>query len=127
MAKAKTKKEVKGRQVKSRKGKVAFVLMVISVILLLINGSLLILGRNWFAAIFGGMGYSVSANSFITYGIIWIVLAVLMWVTTVRISKRQIASEKWLLLALSIITVFAGRLESGILALIAAIIYLTQK
>lgn len=121
---AKTKKE----EVKpKRKGKAAFVLMAISVILLLVNGSLLILGRNWLAAIFGEMGYSVSANSFITYGIIWLVLAVLMWVTTIRISKKAVKSEKWLLLALSIITLFAGRLESGILALIAAIIYLTQK
>ncbi len=123
------KKEVKAnvKQVKSKKGKVAFVLMAISVILLLINGALLILARNWFAAIFGGMGYNVSAASFLTYGIIWLVLAILMWVTTARIREKGIRSEKWLLIALSIITMFSGRLESGILALIAALLYLAEK
>lgn len=112
---------------KTGKGKAAFVLMAISVALLLINGSLLILARKWFAVIFGGMGYSISAASFLTYGIIWLVLAILMWVTTARIRKENIKSEKWLLLALSIITMISGRVESGILALIAALLYLTEK
>jgi succinate-acetate transporter protein len=75
----------------------------------------------------GSLGYTASVGSFLTYGIIWLVLAVLMWLTTVRIRKKQIASEKWLLLALSIITMFAGRIESGVLALIASILYLRQK
>lgn len=112
---------------KGRKGKVAFVLMAISVILLLINGSLLILARNWFAVIFSGMGYSVSASSFLTYGIIWLFLGILMWVTTARIRKENVKSEKWLLLALSIITIISGRIESGILALIATLLYLAEK
>ncbi len=116
------------REVKTKKkGKAAFVLMAIAVILLLINGLLLILARNWIASMLESLGYTVSTGSFITYGIIWLVLAGLMWITTVRISKKQIASEKWLLFALAIITMFAGRVESGILALIAAVLYLRQK
>ena len=120
---AKTKKEVKPK----KKGKAAFVLMAIAVILLLINGLLLIFARDWLASMLASLGYTVSIASFITYGIIWLVLAALMWVTTIRIRNKGITSEKWLLLALAIITMFAGRLESGILALIASILYLRQK
>ena len=127
MAKRKPAKQVKKEVKPKSTSKAAFVLMMIAVILLSINGLLLVLARNWLADIFAGLGYSVPVGSFITYGIIWLVLAVLMWVTTIRIRKKQAKSEKWLLLALSIITMFSGRLESGILALIASIIYLVKK
>ncbi len=124
MAKAKAKKEVKAKGSRSR---AAFVLMVISVILLFINGSLMILARKGLASIFAELGYTISMSFFITYGIIWLALGILMWITTLRIGKKAVKSEEWLLLALSIVTMMAGRLESGILALIAAIIYLVKK
>jgi len=113
--------------VKSKKGKVAFVLMAISAVLLLVNGILLVIARKWLAAMLGTVGYSIPVASLLTYGIIWIVLGILLWVTTVRIRKENAKSEKWLLLALSIIVMISGRLESGVLALIAALLYLNEK
>jgi len=127
----KAKKEVKPvRQVK--KSKAPFVLNIIAVCLLLINGLTMIFGREWMANMivkYGNfnMGIEVLSSNFLTLGIIWLILGILIWVGTVRVQKGASRIEKWYLFALAIITLLSGRGESGILTLIGSIMYLKRK
>ena len=122
---AKQKKEVKPK----KKSRAAFVLAFIAVAILLLNGLLVIFMRSKLASLLADYtGKVINAGTLLTYGIIWLALAVLVWITAQRIEKTQIKSEKWLLLALGVITIFpGGRVESGILVLISALLYLRQK
>lgn len=126
MAKKRAKKEVIAK--KARKSKAAFVFGFIGVLILLVNGLLVILMRNKLAeVILTYTGSMINASALLTYGIVWIALSALIWTTLHRVEKLQLKSEKWLLLAFSVITLIAGRVESGVLVLISAIIYLTKK
>jgi len=124
---AKKVKEVKAKK-SARKSRAAFVLAFIAVVILLVNGLLVsFMSKKLSSLLALYTGNVINASAMLTYGIIWIVLAAFIWMTMHRIEKLQLKSEKWLLLALAVITFIAGRLESGVLVLISAIIYLRQK
>lgn len=122
------KKEVQVKPLRKEKSsKVARILVYIAATFLVLNGIISVLARNWFVRMMQQYGFTITAASLVTYGIIWLVLAFLFWATVKKIEETGLKSEKWLLLALSVITFFAGRWEAAILALIASIIYLRQK
>jgi hypothetical protein len=124
----KGKKEVIAKQVKKEKrNKLAYVLVLIASVFLLINGLLAIAAKDLIVKIMQQSGITTSAASWVTYGIIWIVLAFLLFIGVKKIESTGIRSEKWLLLALSVITLFSGMWLAGILLLVAAIIYLREK
>ncbi|MFH0831264.1 MAG: hypothetical protein V1886_00120 [archaeon] len=126
MAKKRAKKEVMAK--KARKSKVAFVFGFIGVLILLVNGLLVILMRNKLAEIIlTYTGSMINTSALLTYGIVWLALSALIWTTLHRIEKLQLKSEKWLLLAFAVITMVSMRIESGVLVLISAIIYLAKK
>ena len=127
MAKRARRKEVKAKKSEKR-SRAAFVLAFIAVVILLVNGLLVsFMSKKLSSLIALYTGNVINASAMLTYGIIWIVLAAFIWMTMHRIEKLQLKSEKWLLLVFAVITFLAGRLESGILVLISAIIYLRQK
>ena len=124
---AKKIEEVKAKK-GAKKSRAAFVLAFIAVVILLVNGLLVsFMSKKLSSLIALYTGNVINASAMLTYGIIWIVLAAFIWMTMHRIEKLQLKSEKWLLLVFAVITFLAGRLESGILVLISAIIYLRQK
>ena len=118
------KKEVK-RAVK--KSKAPFVLNIIAIIILLLNSAIVLLGKKWVVRMLTQYGLEALAANLLTYGVIWLILGILIWISTVRVEKSGSRVEKWYLFALSIITLFSGRLESGILTLIGSIMYLNRK
>lgn len=129
---AKAKKEVKPR----KKGRAAFVLCSIAVFLLFFNGIVAVLLKDMLSDILKN-GYNIikSPISILTDGVIWVVLAALVWVTMYRTEKLDIKSEKWLLLSLGVISILSEFISgvgtfafiAGILVLAASIIYLRRK
>jgi hypothetical protein len=127
--KLKVKKEVSAKKSRARViwGRVAFGFACLSVFILLINGLLIIFAGDFIMSVFLQIGVTVSKISLITYGIIWLILAVMTWVTALRVQNIGVRSEKWLLFVLGVITAVTGRLESGFFTAIAGVIYLLQK
>ena len=93
MAKRVERKEIKVKK-SVKRGRVAFVLAFIAVFLLLLNGLLVILMRAKLASLLVVYtGEVINASALLTYGIIWLALAVLIWITAQRIERTQIKSE----------------------------------
>ena len=126
-AKAIASKQLK--QVKPvKKGQAPLVLNMIASIWLLVNGLLLIIGKTWFARLMSiYSGQTVDAASLLSWGIIWLILGILVWASTLRVESKNNKVEKWYLFALGVITLLTGRLESGILIIIGSAIYLKRK
>jgi len=157
MAKKRAKKVKQIKQVKqARKQKIllgkynraGFVLICISVILLLFNGIYYAIARNLIAqrfiegvqeakemieaTIVFPFTMAQIAGFLLTLGIIWIVLAILLWITMCQIEITKRKTQKWFLLVVAIITLLSGLISplviiSGVLAIIASIIYLRKK
>jgi len=125
-----------------------FVLICIAVILLLFNGIYYAIARNLIAqrfiecvqeakemieaTIVFPFTMAQIAGFLLTLGIIWIVLAILLWITMCQIEITKRKTQKWFLLVVAIITLLSGLISplviiSGVLAIIASIIYLRKK
>lgn len=132
MAKKRISRTVKAAALKEtkqvKKSNVPYVLAFIATAFLLVNGLTIALISKDFATLMGLVaGVSVDASSLVTTGIIWIVLGILIWITMHEIEKKNSSSQKWFLFVIGLIAMISGRLESGVLASIAGVLYLTRK
>ena len=156
MAKKRAKKKaIKKKPAKKKErillgkyNRAGFVLICISVILLLFNGIYYAIARNLIAqrfiegvqeakemievTIVFPFTMAQIASLLLTLGIIWIVLAILLWITMCQIEITKRKTQKWFLLVVAIITLLSGLISplviiSGVLAIIASIIYLRKK
>jgi uncharacterized membrane protein SirB2 len=103
----------------------ANVLVIISEVLLILFGLIAIVFQHKiFEAIKGIQG--LTENLLLTYGIVWIILAVLIHFVNKSIRKNNDKATKWFLFVLGLVAFGVGRLE-GILTIIASITYLTKN
>jgi len=126
MAKKKlARKEV---QVKGKKGAAAYVLLFIAVFFLYVNSIFAVLARKQISLLLEKQyGLPASEIALVTYAVIWFTIGTIAWITNYKINKTENRNQKWMLFALSIITMTAGRVESGVVMLIASILYLRRK
>jgi len=129
MAKTKKKSPKKEQKIEDKKSKsrVAYMLTSIASAFLLFTGIVFLSSKQRIVEMMKQYEVTITYSSIVTYSIIWFVLAFLLWFTARKIEITELKSEKWLLFALSLITIFSGSLVAGLLALIASIIYLRQK
>lgn len=123
MPKTKAKKGVE----KVKKSKVAYVLLFVAVFFLFINSVFALLARKQISIMLEQYGVISSELALVTYALIWLIIGTLAWTTNYKIDKTDNRNQKWMLFILSIITMIAGRIEAGIIMLIASILYLRQK
>ena len=123
MPKPKIKEEAK----KAKKSKVAYVLLFVAVLFLFVNSVFALLARKQISIILEQYGIISSELALVTYALIWLIIGTLAWTTNYKIDKTNNRNHKWMLFILSIITMIAGRIEAGIIMLIASILYLRQK
>jgi len=68
----------------------------------------------------------ITESLLLTYGIIWIILGLIIFIVNSSVKKTGSKAMKWLLLVLGFAALTSGRLE-GILAMAAALIYIIRK
>jgi hypothetical protein len=125
-AKVAAKKAIAAKPVKKRRA--PFILNIIAAVLLLVNGILMTLANKWIATMVTTYGGTlIEAQTILSLGIVWLILGILTWVSTIRVENRGNTAEKWYLFALGVITLITGRIESGVLIIIGSIIYLNKK
>ncbi len=146
MAKAKRKAIQKKEVLKAKKGDfwthLAFALVVVSIVILILGGIYSIWARDRIAqavkdvieselkkqAIDAGDISGMLAFVSAAFGVLWIIIALLMGITLVRIEKTGKRKYKVLLLVISVVAMITGRFfDAGILSLIGSIIYLRKK
>ena len=128
------KRKIKNPRIKIKPPAAANVLVIITIIILILNGILAIALSDWIIQQIeaAALKFTINKGALITYGITWLILAVLVFISNNKIranimqKKLEDQSWMWFLLVVSIVTIFVGRLESGILLLIASIIYLVK-
>jgi len=129
------KRRVKRKvEIEMKPSKTANALAITAIIFLTLNGILAISLSKWIIQEIQKQltGVTLNQAALITYGIVWLILAFLVLITNNKI-KMNIKQKNlddmswmWFLLVVSIVVIFTGRLESGILLLIASIIYLSK-
>lgn len=72
-----------------------------------------------------GIALGTLSTSILVIALIWIVFAVILFFVKMGVEKKKIGWG-WLL-ALSILTLFTGRIESALLGIIASILYAKSK
>ncbi len=128
MAKKKlARKEVKA---KGKKGVAAYVLLFVAVFFLYVNSIFAVLARKQLSLLLEKL-YGIPSNeieiALVTYAVIWFTIGTIAWITNYKIDKTGNRNQRWMLFVLSIITMIAGRVESGVVMLIASILYLRRK
>ena len=139
----KAKKEQKGKKkeikIKPKElSKKASILIIISSVLLFLQGILntsILFLRNSVILTLEKEGIAIPANiqSTITiwgfFGIAWIIMSILMFLSNMKIKKTSYKSWIWFLFVLSLLTLLsgAGMYVTGILALVGSAMYLAEK
>jgi|GEM_PF-3569986 hypothetical protein len=119
------RKEVKA---KGKKGVAAYVLLFVAVLFLYVNSIFAVLARKQISLLLEKQyGIPVSEIALVTYAVIWFTIGTISWITNYKIDKTGNRNQKWMLFVMSIITMIAGRVESGVVMLIASILYLRRK
>ncbi|MBI5148581.1 hypothetical protein HZA33_02790 [Candidatus Pacearchaeota archaeon] len=108
------------------KTKAPYILGFLATFFLLVNGLTVIILRKELSALFGFAGFTVEASKLLTFGVIWIVLGIITWVTLHQIEAKHSRSEMWFMFIIGLICMLLGRLEAGILTTIAAVLYLSK-
>lgn len=138
----KKKKRIKKLRVKTKmktkrdtKRQIASILVWVAIVLLVFQGVYSIVVRDQLVSEIDEQSIQELADMEITIdmikitilyiAILWIIFAVLFFLAKIGIEKKKVAWG-WLL-ALSIITLFTGRIESAILGIIASILYARSK
>ncbi|UCD21022.1 MAG: hypothetical protein JSW08_00540 [archaeon] len=112
-------------QVMPKKGSSAgLVLAIIALALLVVNVVFVLSSTQWILeqVALVGLSGAVTAEALFTYGILWIVLAIVT-IMLVLVFQARRTRAWWLMLILGIITVIAGRALAGILLIIASFCY----
>ena len=124
------KKKVARSKMKSKKldfSKVASALVYISLFFLTINAIIIIFMRDTVLESLSNAGITATASALAFMGLLWLMLAFFAWSLNRNIKEKMKRSSMWELLILSVITLISGRFESGILILIASVIYLVKS
>lgn len=122
--KKKAMEKAKGKE-KVHASKTANILVIIACIILVLFGLLAVLFSNQIEEAVKNIP-ALTANFVLTYGIIWIILGILIFMVNKSIIKSDDKAMKWFLLVLGIVSLFTGRPE-GILVIIASFMYLLKK
>lgn len=119
------RKEVKA---KGKKGVAAYIVLFVAVLFLYVNSLFAVLARKQISLLLEKQyGIPSSEIALVTYAVIWFTIGTIAWITNYKIDKTGNRNQKWMLFVLSIITMIAGRIEAGIIMLIASILYLRRK
>lgn len=106
--------------------KTANVLSIISVFILIINSFALIFFKDTILNTLSEMGTALSSSYLALIGLIWLLIAFFAWSINRTIKEKQSKVAMWELFILSIVAFMSGRVESGVLLMIASIIYLVK-
>ena len=131
---AKKRKIMRARRPKTMAPAAANVIVIITIALLILNGILAIVLSDWIIQQIeaAALTVTISKSALLTYGITWLIISVLACITNNKIranfKANQLEDQSWMwfLLVISVVTVFLGRLESGILLMIASLMYLIK-
>ena len=138
MAKKRMKKAVrKSRNVKRAQIKVqgakfmpysraANVFSLVAICLLIINAITLIFLKDVVMKALNDAGTAISSSQLALMGLMWILIAFFAWSINRTIKEKQSKVAMWELFILSIVTLLTGRIESGLLLLVASVIYLVK-
>ena len=106
--------------------KTANVLSMISIFILIINSFALIFFKDTILNTLSEMGTVLSSSYLALIGLIWLLIAFFAWSINRTIKEKQSKVAMWELFILSIVALLSGRIESGVLLMIASIIYLVK-
>ena len=106
--------------------KTANVLVMLAVCLLIINSIALIFLKDTVIKALSSAGTAISSSSLALMGLMWLLIAFFAWSINRTIKEKQSKISMWELFILSIVALLSGRLESGLLLLIASIVYLVK-
>jgi len=123
---AKRKKRNVRVQKKTNFPRVANMLVNISLFLLVLNAMIVILFKDSVLEALKQTGVEATASSLVLLGILWLMISFFAWSINKSIKEIRGRPQMWELLILSVITFFSGRMESGVLLLIASIVYLAK-
>ena len=107
--------------------KIASSLVYIALFFLTVNSIIIIFMRDTILQSLNNAGITASASLLAFMGLLWLMLAFFAWSLNRNIRENMKRSSMWELLILSVITLISGRFESGILILIASVIYLVKS
>jgi len=131
MAKKRKIKRARMKKIKPSNG--AHVLVIIALVILVLNGIISTFFTDWLINMAeSSLGVTVNKSAVITYGITWFLLAIFALIANNKIREnfkaKQLEDQSWIwfLLVISIVTIFIGRIDSGILLMIASIVYLAK-
>jgi len=106
--------------------KTANVLVIAAIALLLINSIMLVLLREQVMQEINASGVQVTPSSLALMGLMWLIIAFFSWSLNRTIKEKESRIAMWELFILSFVALLSGRLESGVLLLIASVIYLVK-
>lgn len=104
----------------------ANVLALLAVLFLVLNSISLIFLKDTVIRALKDTGVVISQSELALLGLLWILMAFFAWSINRTVKEKQSKVSMWELFILSIICILSGRLESGVLLLIASVIYLVK-
>jgi len=127
----KSKKRTQSRALKARPvhySMAANILAWLGVFFLVVNSIALIFMRNQVIQALGDAGISVTQSGLALLGLLWLLIAFFAWSInrTIKEKEGKAKVSMWELFVLAIVCILSGRIESGVLLLIASIIYLVK-
>lgn len=115
------------KQQKYTKSLIATLLSVVAVIILLSQAAYVLMNSNLLTQKLevqlkeSGMSAQTLTNTFISLAIVWIILAIALIVSLIRVNKNE---KRWTeVLIIGIITVISFRLLSGLLVIISSLVF----
>ena len=106
--------------------KIANFLTVLAIVLLIVNAATLIFLKDRVIIALSAAGMPISTSSLALMGLMWLLVAFFAWSINRTIKEKQSKIAMWELFILSIVAMLSGRLESGLLLMIASIVYLVK-
>ena len=106
--------------------KTANVFVLIAICLLIINAVTLIFLKDTVIKALGDAGTVISSSQLALMGLVWLLVAFFAWSINRTIKEKQSKVSMWELFIISIVALLSGRIESGVLLMIASIIYLVK-
>jgi len=106
--------------------RVANILVGLAIAILAVNAIAMIFLKDQVLQALKDAGFAISQSSLALMGLMWVLIALFAWSINRTIKEKPNKTSMWELFILSIVCIFSGRLESGILILIASVIYLVK-
>lgn len=122
---AKAKKRIM-REKRPKVLKAANVLVMIAICILVLNAIFIVVLKDTLIKEFDKIGFKTSSSSLILMGIMWLLISFFAWSINKTIKEKSSRVSMWELFILSFVALLSGRLDSGILMLIASVIYLVK-